>query len=318
MQWLYDTDVQEPERMTMTQPEYRIDGGGYTAVIRGLGATVRDLSFEGRPLVVGFGAGEEMPNFRGAFVAPWPNRIADGRYFFDGVHYQLPVNEPERCTALHGLVYDIPWDRLTHNASSVTLACAVEPREGYPFELSLQARFSVGEEGLRTEVTAVNTGATRAPYGVCPHPYLVAGTSPLDDWVLELPASTVLTVTPDRLLPVARKTVGGTSFDFRSSRALGDVRIDHAFTDLARADDGSVTVRVIDPANGTGTAMTWDASCPWVQIHTADLPQTPGSTRLGLAVEPMTCPPEAFNTGEDLVVLEPGEAHRTGWTIGSL
>lgn len=136
--------------------------------------------------------------------------------------------------------------------------------------------------------------------------------------VLELPASTVLTVTSDRLLPVAKESVTGTPFDFRSARPIGDVQIDHAFTGLTLDHDGRAMVRVTDPALGTGTAMVWDASCPWVQIHTADLPGRPESTRLGLAVEPMTCPPEAFNTGEDLVVLEPGESHSTGWTIADL
>lgn len=302
----------------MNHPEYRIEGDGYAAVVLGLGAAVRELTFEGRPLVVGFGPDEDMPNFRGAFVAPWPNRIADGRYTFDGVDHELPINEPERGTALHGLVFDIPWTLVEHTASSVTLGCTIEPSAAYPFTVALHARFGVGPDGFRTEVTALNTGSNRAPYGVCPHPYLVAGTSALDDWVLELPASTVLTVTADRLLPVGREDVDGTPFDFRSAHALGDVQIDHAFTGIQRDAAGLATVRLMDPADGTGTAMTWDETCPWVQIHTADLPKKPESTRLGLAVEPMTCPPEAFNSGEDLVVLEPGQTHRTGWTISAL
>ena len=302
----------------MSTPDYRIEGGGYSAAVLGLGATVRELSYQGRPLVVGFGADEEMPNFRGAFVAPWPNRIADGRYSFDGVEHTLPINEPERGTALHGLVFDVPWELVEHTSSSVTLTSTIQPREAYPFRLVLRARFSVGDEGFLTEISATNTGERRAPYGVCPHPYLLAGSSPLDEWELLLPAATVLTVTPDRLLPVAKEPVKGSPFDFRAQRRLDDVQIDHAFTDLTRGSEGMATVRVLDPAAGTGVAMVWDETCPWVQIHTADLPKKPESTRLGLAVEPMTCPPEAFNTGEDLVVLEPGAVHRTGWTISAL
>ncbi|WP_043441985.1 aldose 1-epimerase family protein [Arthrobacter sp. L77] len=305
--------------MNRTDPsEYRIEGGGYTAVVLALGAAVRELTHDGRPLVVGFGAQEAMPNFRGAFVAPWPNRIEDGRYAFDGVTHELPVNEPERGTALHGLVFDVPWTLVEHTGSSVTLACTIEPVAAYPFEVALEVRFAVDAQGFRTSITATNAGSLRAPYGVCPHPYLVAGPSPLNDWVLELPAATVLTVTPDRLLPVAKEAVAGTPFDFRTAHALGDVQIDHAFTDLERDGAGRATVRVTDPIHGTGTAMVWDGSCPWVQIHTADLPLKPESTRLGLAVEPMTCPPDAFNTGEDLIVLDPGATHRTGWTISAL
>lgn len=302
----------------MSTSEYTIEGGGYRAVVLGLGAAVRELTHQGRPLVVGFAADEEMPNFRGAFVAPWPNRIADGRYSFDGSDYALPINEPERGAALHGLVFDRAWTLVEHTASAVTLACTIQPTDAYPFELSIEAGFSVDEHGFRTEVAAANTGDRRAPYGVCPHPYLLGGPSPLDEWVLELPASTVLTVTPDRLLPVAKEPVDGTPFDFRSAHTIGDVQIDHAFTDLIRDEAGRATVRVTDPASGTGTAMVWDDTCPWVQIHTADLPKKPESTRLGLAVEPMTCPPDAYNTGEDLVVLEPGASHHTGWTISAL
>lgn len=302
----------------MNHPEYTIEGGGYAAVVLGLGATVRELSYDGRPLVVGFDPDEDMPNFRGAFVAPWPNRIADGRYRFDGVEYHLPINEPERGTALHGLVFDVPWSAVKHTPDTLILGCTIEPTAAYPFTLTLEARFSVDSRGFRTDVAATNTGIRRAPYGVCPHPYLVGGHSPLDEWLLELPASTVLAVTPDRLLPVVKAQVAGTAFDFRSIRAIGNVQIDHAFTDIARDADGNAIVRVIDPVHGTGTAMVWDASCPWVQIHTADLPGKPETTRLGLAVEPMTCPPEAFNTGEDLVVLQSGETHRTGWTITAL
>ena len=123
----------------MTSPDYRIEGGGYSAVVLGLGAAVRELTYEGRPLVVGFGADEEMPNFRGAFVAPWPNRIADGRYSFDGSSYELPINEPERATALHGLVFDVPWTLVDHTASAVTLTCVIAPTDAYPFEVSLEA-----------------------------------------------------------------------------------------------------------------------------------------------------------------------------------
>ncbi|HWU31187.1 MAG TPA: galactose mutarotase, partial [Microbacterium sp.] len=61
----------------------------------------------------------------------------------------------------------------------------------------------------------------------------------------------------------------------------------------------------------------WDAGCPWVQVHTADLPD-PAASRRGLAVEPMTCPPDAFNSGTDLIVLEPGAAHTAGWSIRAL
>jgi galactose mutarotase-like enzyme len=84
------------------------------------------------------------------------------------------------------------------------------------------------EDGLVSTVRAANVGGVPAPYGVCPHPYLVAGPSGLDEWSLELPAADFLEVTQDRLLPVGMRSVDGHEFDFRAARRLGAVKIDHA------------------------------------------------------------------------------------------
>jgi aldose 1-epimerase len=294
--------------------EYRIQLGEYSAVITARAAALRVLRFRERDLVVPFPEGGPIPDFRGIVAAPWPNRIADGRYTFDGVDYQLPLNEPDRDCALHGLVFPLDWELVSHTDSSVVLACELEPVDGYPHRLRIEAGYSLAEHGLDCTVTAVNLGGTAAPYGVCPHPYLVAGPAPLDEWTLEIPADSFLEASPDRLLPVGTRPVAGHAFDFRSARAIDSTRIDHAFTDLAfDGDGGRARVLVRDPG-GTGVGMSWDRSCPWLQIHTADkLP--PAADRLGLAVEPMSCPPDAFNSGTDLVRLEPGATHRAAWTI---
>jgi aldose 1-epimerase len=195
----------------------------------------------------------------------------------------------------------------------VRLSCALGPVPGYPFGLQITASYALSADGLRSRITAVNTGTDTAPYGVCPHPYLVAGPAPLDEWTLQIPADSFLEVTPDRLLPVATRTVAGHEFDFRAPRRIGAAEIDHAFTGIAF--DGRRPARLIakDPG-GTGVGMEWDRRCPWLQIHTADK-QPPAPNRLGLAVEPMTCPPDAFNTGYNLIRLEPGGAHEVSWRI---
>lgn len=297
----------------MNYEEHALAAGGYTAGVTAHGAALRQLQHRGRELVLPFAADEPIPNYRGIIAVPWPNWIADGSYRHDGTVLRLPINETERNTALHGLVFDRAWTFAAHDGGSVTLGCELEPTEGNPFTLSLQVRYRLDDDGLHTEVAVTNTGGQQAPYGVCPHPYLLAGTSPLDEWVLELPAETFLTVTPDRLLPVAREGVQGHPFDFRTPRTLGPVEVDHAFTDLAFGPDGRAELLLHDPV-GTGVGMSWDASCPWLQVHTADKP-APLPSRLGLAVEPMTCPPDAFNSGTDLVLLAPGATHRAGWSI---
>lgn len=291
--------------------QLRISAHGYDAVIASVGASLRLLRFEGRDLVVPFDADEVRPGYRGTTLAPWPNRIVDGRYTFGGVEHQLALTEPDRGQALHGL---LSWaefsDRLVLD-DRVVLAAIIEPQDGYPFRVEVKVEYHIDEGGLRQTVTAHNLGTDAAPWGTGPHPYLVAGAGRVDDWTLTLPASEVLTVTEDRLSPVALEFVDRhPQWDFRTPRPIGDVFIDHAFTALERAD-GIAEVRLT--AGEHGVAMAWDERCGWVQIHTAD-----ASDRIGLAVEPMTCPPDAFNSTTDLVVLEPGAEHSASWSIRAL
>ncbi|MDR6638809.1 aldose 1-epimerase family protein [Paenarthrobacter nitroguajacolicus] len=295
--------------------EFTLSAGGYTAVVTARAAALRVLRFDGRDLIVPFPAGGPIPDYRGIIAAPWPNRIADGKYTFDDVTHQLPVNEPERQTSLHGLAFPLDWTMKESDAGSVTLTCTVGPTAGYPFALELSARYVLDESGLHASVTAVNAADVVAPYGVCPHPYLVAGPSPLDEWVLEFAADSFLEVTPDRLLPLSLARVAGHEFDFRAPRGIGSTEIDHAFTGLT-FDDGLARLSVRDPA-GTGVGMSWDESCQWLQIHTADKP-APIPSRIGLAVEPMTCPPDAFSSGTNLIRLEPGAEHTASWSIYAL
>jgi aldose 1-epimerase len=293
--------------------EFNIRAGEYTAVITARAGALRELRHRGRDLVVPFPAGGPIPDYRGIVAAPWPNRIADGRYTFDGAEYEVPVNEPDRGCALHGLVFPLDWDLESRNESSVTLSCTAGPTPGYPHTVRIVVEYRLSGEGLFSQVAAMNVGSTAAPYGVCPHPYLVAGPSPLDEWTLEIPAGEFLEVTPDRLLQKETRSVEGHEFDFRAPRAIGATEIDHAFTDIAFDGGGQARVLVRDPG-GTGVGMSWDRTCQWLQVHTADkLPTAPN--RLGLAVEPMTCPPDAFNSGVDLIRLEPGATHEASWSI---
>ncbi|MFF1879857.1 aldose 1-epimerase family protein [Pseudarthrobacter sp. NPDC058196] len=298
--------------MPGTGTEVRIAHGPYTAVVTSRGGALRELGCGDRNLVVGFGSEGGVPDYRGVICAPWPNRLADGAYSYGGESYAAAINEPERGSALHGLAIHQAWDVLEASADRAVLGCRVPAGPEYPGSLELTVAYSLSGDGLRGTVTAVNTGTRAAPYGVCPHPYLVAGAAPLDDWSLELPADAYLEVTPDRLLPVAMRQVEQDDFDFRLPRKLGPVKIDHAFTGISRDAAGLARVRVLDPS-GNGVELEWGPEWPWVQVHTGDKPV--GPDRLGLAVEPMTCPPDAFNSGTDLIHLEPGGSHSASWTI---
>jgi aldose 1-epimerase len=299
--------------MTRGGEEYEIRHGDYTAVITEVGGGFRAVRHGERDLVRPYGPGEVRPRYRGALLAPWPNRVVDGRYSFDGAAYQLSLSEPERHHALHGLVCWSRFELLDSDTSSVVLMHRIVPSTGYPFEVEVVVRYALGEDGFSCSVTAHNVGDARAPYGTASHPYLLGGPGRVDDWTLELPAGRVLEVTEDRLVPTALAPVEGTGFDFRAGRAIGAAELDHAFTGLEPGTDGRVRAREL--CDGGGVECEWEpGTMPWVQVHTADLPD-PAETRRGLALEPMTCPPDAFNSGADLVVLDPGAEHCAEWTL---
>lgn len=307
----------------MTTPisgtHFGLSAGDYHATIASVGASLRTLEHKGRALVVPYAADEVRPAFRGATLAPWPNRVVDGRYTFAEVEQQLALTEPGRGHALHGLAAWLDFVAVDRSGSSVTFSATIEAQAGYPHRVEVSVAFSLDEGGLHTAVTATNTGPTAAPWGTAPHPYLVAGDGRVDDWTLSLPTEEVLLVDdvrliPSELAPVA--TAEGGAFDFRTPRRIGDTFIDHAFTGLSRGADGIATV-ALRAADGSGVEMVWDEACPWVQIHTADQPD-PALDRIGLAVEPMTCPPDAFNSGTDLVVLQPGGSATASWSIRAL
>jgi aldose 1-epimerase len=297
--------------------QVHLRSGRYAASIASVGAALRELTVDGRNLVVPFEADSIRPVFRGAILAPWPNRIVDGKYTFDGVERQLPLTEPARGHALHGLLAWADWAVVSASESEAQLRARVVPSDGYPWPVVVTVTYSLGDGGLVTTVEAVNEGRAPAPFGTAAHPYLSAGAGHVDDWTLTLPAASYLEVTDDRLIGIGVEDVTSRAgFDFRSGRRIGHLFVDHAFTALDRDAAGDATVELRAPG-GTGVRMTWGTELPWVQVHTADRPEA-DLNRLGLAVEPMTCPPDAFNSGTDLVVLQPGASYRASWTIADL
>lgn len=310
------------EKRPASGTQHLLRSGDYRAVVASVGASLRVLRHRGaageRDLVVPFDADEVRPAYRGVTLAPWPNRVVDGRYSFDGVDYVLPLTEPERGHALHGLLTWLDFDAVDKGADHVTLTAEIEPQTGYPWRLCVEATFRLSAAGLEQTVTATNMSDTVAPFGASGHPYLVAGPGRVDDWTLELPADVVLGVTEDRLIPTSEQNVDASDpdrFDFRQARRIGEARIDHAFTGLRR-EDGIARVRLTD-ASGAGVSIAWDEACSWVQVHTSDVPGRP-TDRIGLAVEPMTCPPDAFNSENSLIYLDPGSQAGGSWTIAAI
>lgn len=299
----------------LTGHEVRLHHDRYTASIITLGGSLRSLEHDGRPLVTTYGLDELRPVFRGALLAPWPNRVVDGRYTFDGEAQQLPLSEPDRGHALHGLLAWADWQIASATEDAVTLTAELAPSAGYPHRIVVECTYALSDDGLTTSVSAWSLSG-RAPYGVSAHPYLTAGGASLDATVLTLPADTFIGTEGDRLLPAGERGVVDAPWpDFREATPIGSAQIDHAFTGLRRDADGRATVRLEAP-DSFAVEMTWGPELAWVQVHTADRPE-PELNRAGLAVEPMTCPPDAFNSGEGLVVLEDGQRFTASWRISA-
>lgn len=302
--------------MIPTGTQTVLHGRGLTAIVTEVGATLRELSWQGRPLVAGFRRHDLSFGYQGAILAPWPNRLADGRYRFGDREFQLPLTEPERGNALHGLVAFAPWQITRAEPEAVILTHRIWPQRGYPFLLDLRAEYRLTDAGLTFTLVTVNAGDAPAPYGASWHPYLVAGGGAVDEWTVQVPADTYLTVDPERLLPVANAPVAPAGYDFRSPTSLRGIEVDHAFTDLGFDEAGTVTLRLVGPS-GRGVAMTWDRSAPWLQLCVPG-ESNPTMHRKALAVEPMTCPPDAFNSGIDLITLPPGGDHTFRLTIAPI
>lgn len=288
-----------------------ISSGDTRAVVVTLGAGLRLVQHGGRDLVHGYDEVTAVPFCRGQVLAPWPNRVADGRYRWQGKDHQLSLTEPARQCALHGLVAWHEWTVAEHTSDRVRLSTRVLPQPGYEFSLDLQVDYRIVHGGLESALTATNMGVDAAPYGFGVHPYLQVGDGVVDDCELRLGAHTVLS-TDERLIPTGRVPVAGGGQDFTEWRSLRDVVLDDAFTDIERGSEDRIWAAV---RSGDQVTAVWgDASCGWWQVCTGDQ-ATPPWQRRGVALEPMTCPPNAFATGEDVLTLEPGESHTVRWGL---
>lgn len=274
----------------------------YEARINPLGGALASLRYAGRDLVVPQHRAGDAHGFSGAVLAPWSNRIGDGRYVFGGDTHALPVNEPDRRNALHGLVLGSGWEHHDDGPGATRLLLRLAPVDGYPFRLELSLRYRLSESGLTVELDATNTGDAPAPYGCGFHPYLLPESGLVDDLTLELDAHTRLLIDSPRHLPAGRDRVAGGPYDFSTARPIGALRLDDAFTGAPADDSGAHRLRCGD------VDVWWESSLRWVQLFTAP-------DRSALAVEPCTAPPDAFRSGDDLVSLRPGASHRVRWGV---
>ena len=294
-------------RVPSTGSQFLLESEGQRAVVTEVGATLRSWRVDEREQLDTFEIDELGDGFRGKVLAPWPNRIRDSRYGFEGADHRVAISEPERGNALHGLVMWANWHPLRHASDEVALGYMLHPQPGYPFTLELEVAYRLTADGLEVTLRATNRGDAPAPFGAGFHPYLTLGGSRLEDALLELPARTRVPV-DERLLPTgAPVPVEGTEHDFRRLRPLGPLALDTCFGDLERGADGLARATLV--AGGGRAVSVWmDERFRFIHVYTS---------RAGVAIEPMTCAPDAFNSGDGLLALVPGASFAGRWGLNT-
>jgi aldose 1-epimerase len=297
----------------LTGVQFRISAGDYSATVTELGAGLREFRHRDLPVIAEYGPDELPPGAAGQLLAPWPNRIDGGRYTIGGTGYQLDLSEPAHGNAIHGLTRWANWRETALSADAVRLGHLLLGHPGYPFCLQLTAEYRLSaSDGLRVSVTAANQGSRPAPYGTGQHPYLTTGAATVDECELLLPATRWLQA-DERGIPHGEpQDVAGTPYDFREPRPLGGIRMDHAFTGLTAGPDGHTRAEL--SSAGVRVAFWAGQGYRWLQAFTGDT-LGPGHRRRALALEPMTCPPNSFVTGTDLLLLQPGDSIMHEWGI---
>jgi aldose 1-epimerase len=289
-----------------TGAQLEIGYGDQRAWVVEVGGGLRRYTAAGREVIDGYGGDDLCRSGRGQCLLPWPNRIRDGRYVFAGEERQLALTEPSKGNAIHGFVRFANWTVADRADDRVTMAHVLHPQPGYPHTLELTVAYSLDGGGLTVRTSAVNAGSSPCPFGAGSHPYLRAGGPTVDGAVLQAPGRTRL-VADERGIPTGSLPVEGSEYDFRKPKAIGSLELDTAFADLDRDGDGRARVRLDE------TTLWLDEHYTHVMLFTGD--PLPDVARRALAVEPMTCPPNAFASGEGVLVLEPGERFEARWGI---
>ncbi|WP_309068708.1 aldose 1-epimerase family protein [Microbacterium sp.] len=296
---------------TGAQTQLRRDGSGgpVTAHIAQVGAALRGLSVGGVDIVARYPEGAPAPFGSGIVLAPWPNRIRDGRWDDGGKTRQLDLTEPDRSNAIHGLLRNTPYEIIETRDEVATLRAMVFPQHGYPYTLRTSVTYALTDDGVEVTHEIVNVGDGDAPVALGTHPFFCIGGVPTADLTLTLPAATVFEV-DDRLLPTAEVPVSGV-FDLRGGARVGDLELDTGFGSLARDSDGRARTTLTAP-DGRRVAMWQDENWGYIQAFNTDI--YPGHP-MAIAIEPMTAPADAFNSGQDVRRLAPGESWTARWGV---
>ncbi|MCT9868841.1 aldose 1-epimerase family protein [Paenarthrobacter aurescens] len=304
-----DNALPSESRRFATGRQFELRRGDALAVITELAAGLRLYSRGGVQLTESYDDDQIPPGATGITLAPWANRVEDGVWYLDGKKQQLDITEVSRNNASHGLLRNTAYTLVDESEFSVTLEATVFPQHGYPFLVRHLVRYELDEAmDLRVRQTLVNDSQDRAPFVLGAHPYLRLGDVAAEDLVLTVHARTRL-VADERLIPRSTAEADG-QYDLSAGTAVNDLLIDVALTDLAY--DGGVARHTLTAPDGRSVSLEQDELSPYVHVFVTDT--FPGRSK-AVAIEPMTGPANAFNSGDGLRWLAPGEAFTMSWGI---
>ncbi len=289
--------------------QYVLQHGDAEAVITEVGGGVRVFRVGDLDVLEPYPLDAMCDGAHGQTLLPWPNRVADGTWSWDGQEHKLPLTEPDRRTAIHGLTRWANWRLEDRSNSALVLSLVLHPQTGWPFVLDCRLAYALDDEGLSVRTTVTNLGEQDAPVAAGAHPYLSAGGALVDECLLTLPGRAHLP-TDARGLPVDRLPVAGTDRDFTSAQRIGDRVIDETFTDLVWTGERAVVT--LERPDGRSVQLWAGPGYPYLEVFTGDT-LAPDRRRTGLGIEPMTAPPNALQTGDDLVRLAPGAVLDLAW-----
>lgn len=284
--------------------------GDLRATITGVAAGIRSLSINGIDLVPTYADDATPPSASGIVLMPWPNRIRDARWSHEGTDHQLAITEPKFGNAIHGLLRFAEYAPLSAERDSVTLGANVYPQSGYPFLLRTAVHYELVADGLKVTHFVENLGGEEAPVAIGTHPFVKIGDVATEDLELSVDAASHIEV-DERLLPTGEVSVDGTEWDLRDGRRVGDLRLDDAFGEIERNDNDEFE-HVLTAPDGRTVSVWADDDFDYVQLFTTN---TYPDESMAIAIEPMTAPADAFNSGRGVRWLGPGEEWQASWGI---
>jgi len=282
------------------------------AAIAARGASLREFRIGEIELVEPYAADSEAPHCAGVVMSPWVNRLDHGRWVYNGDVLQNAINLPEQDNANHGLLLDYFYYAVDRTDYSVTLEAIIEPSEGYPFRVKTQVTYSLHVDGLEVTHRAENLSVQPAPYATGAHPYFKFSEVDTAELTIKLAAATK-TVVDDRQIPIGEEPAANSDYNLAEVVRAGNQLIDNDFTDLARDENGLAHTLILT-SDARGLDIWQDRNFGHVVLFTPSFFETiDGGFTHAIAVEPSSAAPNAFNSGKNLLWLEPGAKFEGRW-----